>query len=314
MKTLQKRKIRAVVLALAAAAALAGLASVHACRVSQFGLSGDLVSLAISPAAPVMAGGTQLQLNAAGVYSDGSTDDMTGFVTWHSSDPTASVSSSGIVTAAQVDAQLTCTITATGPGGLSGSVTLTIQNAQLTGLAVSPASAALDGGLVTQLTATGTFTGGGETFIQDLSSTATWSTSNNAVATVDAGKVTGVSGGTAAITASWENILSNQAEITVSGVSLVSLDMYSSRDEVPRMWAVYFTATGTFDDGSTRDLTQSATWSSSDTEVVRIGPYNANVSAQIVVTQHIAGTAIITAKLGTFTASKTLVVSLTAPY
>jgi hypothetical protein len=311
MKTRQYKTIRLILFALAATTALAVLV---ACRVSQFGLSGDLVALGITPSSPVMAGGTQLQLEAAGVYSDGSTDDMTNAVTWLSSDPTVSVSSSGIVTANQVNEQHTCTITATGPGGLSGSVTLTIKNAQLTDLAISPVSVTLNGGLVTQLTATGTFTTGGETFTQDITPTVTWSTSNDAVATVDAGKVTGVSGGTAAITASWGGLTSNESDITVSGVSLVSLDIEPKDHVAPRMVGVAYTVTGSFSDGSSKDLTQAATWSSSDTVVARIGPYNAYAPGMIIVTLHIAGTTTISAKIGNMTASTSLIVSLTAPY
>ncbi len=313
MKAPQKRKVRTIVLTLAATAVFAGLASVNACRVSQFGFD-NLVSIQITPPAPVMAGGTQLQLRATGVYSDGSTQDMTTFVNWTSSDTMVAVSASGVATAAQVAGPDTCTITATEPGGLSGSAALTVKNAQLTAIAVSPAIADVDGGITTALTAMGTFTNGGETFTQDITSMATWSTSNDVCATVDSGTVTGVGGGTAAITASWGNITSNEAIINVSGRALVSLDVNPKDDVVPRMVGVFFTATGTFNDGSVEDLTQSVIWSSSDTTVAKIGSYNVNGQGMTVITQHIAGTATITAKLGNTAASATLIVSLTAPY
>ncbi len=313
MKTTQRKKIRTIVLLLATMAVVAGLASLNACRVSPFGFD-NLASIRITPADPMMAGGTQLQLRATGVYSDGSTQDMTTLVNWTASDPLVTVSASGVATAAQVAVPDTCTITATEPGGMSGSASLTVKNAQLTAIAVSPTSADIDGGITTALTAMGTFTSGGETFTQDITSMATWSTSNDFSATVDAGTVAGVGGGTAAITASWGNITSNEAIINVSGRALVSLDVNPKDDVVPRMVGVFFTATGTFNDGSVEDLTQSVTWSSSDTTVAKIGRYNPNAPGMTVITQHIAGTAAITAKLGNTTASATLIVSLTAPY
>ena len=313
MKTAQKGKIRTIVLMFAAIAVLVGLASLNACRVSPFGFD-NLVSIQLTPADPVMAGGTQLQLRATGVYSDGSTQDMTTFVNWTASDTVVTVSASGVATAAQVAAPDTCTITATEPGGVSGSASLTVKNAQLTAIAVSPTSADIDGGITTALTSMGTFVSGGETFLQDITSMATWSTSNDAVATVDLGTVSGISGGTAAITASWGNITSNETIINVSGRALVSLDIDPKDDVVPRMVGVYFTATGTFNDGSVEDLTQLVTWSSSDTTVAKIGKYNVNAPGMTVITQHIAGTATITAKMGNTTASTALIVSLTAPY
>lgn len=313
MKTPQKGKVRAIVLTLAATAVLAGLASVNACRVSQFGFV-KLDSITVTPANPVMAGGTNLQLKATGVYSDASTQDMTTLVNWAVSDSMVTVSASGVATAAQVAAPATCTITASGPGGISGSAFLTVKNAQLTAIAVSPASADIDGGTTTALTAMGTFANGSDTFLQDITSMATWSTSNDAIATVDAGTVTGVGGGTVAITASWGNIASNEAKITVSGKSLVSLDITPKDDIVQRMVGVFFTATGTFNDGSVEDLTQSVTWSTSDATIATIGSYNAYVPGMTVITHHLIGTATITAKLGNTTASTTLTTSATAPY
>jgi trimeric autotransporter adhesin len=312
MKILKKENIHAIVLSLAAMAVFALLASINACRASQFGFI-KLDHLTITPADPVMAGGTQLQLSAIGVYSDGTTEDMTTSVNWTASDSMVTVSASGVATTAQVTSPETCIITATEPGGMSGSASLAVKNAQLTSIEVSPLSADIDGGTVVNLAATGTFVSSGETFTQDISSMATWSTSNDACATVDSGTVTGISGGTAGIMASWGNITSNEADITVSGISLVSLDINPKDKEVPCMWNTYFTATGRFSDGSVKDLTQSVTWSSSDTTVAVIKSY-CEYGMIVNTPQRIAGSATISAKLGNMTASTSLIVSLTAPY
>ncbi len=314
MKAPQKEKVRAIVLTFAVTAVFACLVLVNACRVSQFGFN-KITSIAVTPANQIMAGGTQLQFQATGIYSDATTtEDMTTLVRWTASDPSVSVSSSGLVTAAQVTGAVTCTITATEPGGVSGSVSVTIQNAQLTSIAVSPASSDIDGGNITSLTAMGTFASGGETFLQDITSMATWSTSDTTVATVDAGTVTGIDGGIAVITATWGGILSNAAQINVSGKSLVSLDINPKDFVVPRMTGVFFTAIGTFNDGSVKDLTRVATWSTSDITIARIGSYSVNGQGMTVITQHTPGTATITAKLGNMTVSTSLIVSLTAPY
>src|SRR5437868_6221279 len=69
----------------------------------------DLVVL--SPANPVIVYPPWLQLTASGVYSDGSTQDLTASVTWTSAAPaTAAISSSGLATSIDPG---TSTITAT---------------------------------------------------------------------------------------------------------------------------------------------------------------------------------------------------------
>jgi hypothetical protein len=314
MKTLQKGRFRAMVLVFASISLLGSLVSVNACRMSQFGFTG-LSGLVVTPGNPVMAGGTQLQLTATGVYSTSSiTEDLTMFSTWVASDPTVTVSASGVVTAPEVAAPITCVITATEPGGKSGSVLLTIKNAQLTSIDVSPPSADIDGGTAADLTATGTFISSSETFTQDISSTATWTTSDEAVATVDSGKVVGVSGGTATITASWENIVSNEAAISVSGRRLLSLDINPKDITIQRMAAAFYTATGLFDDGSTKDLTRAVTWTSSDTLTARIGSYSETGGGMTIITIHVPGTVTITATLGSISATTTLTASELAPY
>jgi hypothetical protein len=313
MKSDKKERIRSIFFILVAVVICAGLVSVNACRVSQFGFD-NLVFIQITPAAPVMAGGTQMQLRASGVYSDGSTQEMTSLVDWATSDPLVDVSASGVVTAPPVTTPETCIITATGPGGVSGSASLTVKDAQLTAIAVSPTSASLDGGTAADLTAIGTYFSSGETFTQDISSMATWSTSDESVATVDAGKVIGVTGGTAAITASSGSIVSNEAAISVSGRRLLSLDINPKDITIQRMAAAFYTATGLFDDGSTKDLTQAVTWNSSDTTIAYIGPYNIYQQGLTIITVHVPGTVTITATLGSISATTTLTASATAPY
>jgi YVTN family beta-propeller protein len=83
----------------------------------------------------------------------------------------------------------------------------------LTGIAVSPAHPFLAAGSSTQLTATGTYSDGSA---KDISGTATWSSSNPAVAAVSAsGLVTAVAPGTTTITAALAG-LSATASVTVT--------------------------------------------------------------------------------------------------
>jgi hypothetical protein len=84
----------------------------------------SLSSIAVTPANPTVGTGSMQQFAATGTYADGSTQDLTGQVTWGSSNASvATINGAGLATA--LDAGMT-TITAT-LGGVSGNTTLTAQ-------------------------------------------------------------------------------------------------------------------------------------------------------------------------------------------
>jgi hypothetical protein len=83
-----------------------------------------LSSIVVTPPSPSITVGNQQQFIATGVYSDSSTADLTGSVTWSSSDATiATINSSGFATA--VGAGTAGITAASGP--LTGSASLTVQ-------------------------------------------------------------------------------------------------------------------------------------------------------------------------------------------
>ena len=141
-----------------------------------------LVSIEVSPAAPSIANGLTQQFTATGRYTDNSTQDLTTQVTWSSSDAAvATVSnaagSNGLATTAGVGST---TVSATS-GDVSGDTTLTVTDATLVSIEVSPATPSIANGLTQQFTATGRYT---DNSTQDLTTQVTWASSNAAVATV----------------------------------------------------------------------------------------------------------------------------------
>ncbi len=100
----------------------------------------------------------------------------------------------------------------------------------------------------------------------DITASATWASSNTAVATVGGGIATGVSAGTASITASQDGLMSNAALLTVTPPPvLLSISMSPTSATIGAGATQAFTATGHYDDSSTPDITAQATWASSDT-------------------------------------------------
>lgn len=158
-----------------------------------------LQSITVSGNPTSVAAGLTAQFKAVGTYSDSSTSDISGAVTWTSGSPSvATINASGLATS---KAQGTAMITATS-GAVTGSTTLTVNPAQLLSIAVTSATVQL--GSAMQIKATGTFT---DQSTQDLSSGVTWSSTNGFVASVSAsGVVTPMGAGSSAVTASQGNV------------------------------------------------------------------------------------------------------------
>jgi hypothetical protein len=86
--------------------------------------SASLASITILPANPTMPLGSSQQLAATGLYTDGSTHDITQSVTWNVDNPAiANVSGAGVANAQQIGT----TGVASNLGDIVGSVTLTVQ-------------------------------------------------------------------------------------------------------------------------------------------------------------------------------------------
>lgn len=170
-----------------------------------FFVNPTLTTLTIGPTTPTIQQAATLQMAATGTYNDGSTQTLTGTVLWSTSDPTiATISSTGLITGV---APGTATITAQS-GTISGSTTVTVSLANITSIALSPTNSSTAQGDTLQFTATAT-TADGQT--QDITSSASWNSSNTTAGTIDStGLFTAGTGLTAnqttTITATEDNI------------------------------------------------------------------------------------------------------------
>jgi len=228
-----------------------------------------IASIAVSPnPGSVQVGGT-LQFGALATLTDGSTQDISATATWNSSNTVvATIDSSGL---ADGLAQGTSNITAAA-AGLNGTVTspasvLTV-TAVLVSIDVEPTSPSVPLGETQQFTATGNYNDGSSA---DLTTAATWASSKTNVATIDAaGLATTHAKGNTNITATLGAVVSNTAVLTVTNPVLQSIAVTPPNPSISVGDTEQFTATGTYSDGSTKDLTGSASWSSSNTAVATI--------------------------------------------
>ncbi len=186
-----------------------------------FFVNPTLTSITVAPTSASLIVGQTRQLSATGNYSaDGSTKDLTGSVTWTTSDSTvATVSNGGLVTAAATlsNPPGTATITATS-GTLSGTSTITVNTGPLTSITISTTTPNPAAGTTVVFTALGTYSGSSQQ--QDVTNLVTWSSSNTAViSTISGGSgavlSTATSGSTTNVTASLSGVTSNLLTITV---------------------------------------------------------------------------------------------------
>ncbi|MEQ3697440.1 MAG: Ig-like domain-containing protein [Pseudomonadales bacterium] len=239
-----------------------------------------------APSQPAYVG-ADLQYVAKAFYDDGTEKDVSGQVTWSSSEANvANISnakgSHGLAHLIQAGSS---TITAT-LNGFSDTSIVTVQAVPVSSITVKPTSASVRESKDVRFTVTATFQDG---TTRDVSSTAGWKSSDTVIATVKDGLVHGVSAGQADITATFKGQRST-VPVTVTAAQLSTLVITAANSSFDIGDSTQLTATGTLENGATVDDSASAHWSSSDHAIV-------SVSATGKATGHAAGTVTITASL-----------------
>jgi 6-phosphogluconolactonase (cycloisomerase 2 family)/uncharacterized protein YjdB len=272
-----------------------------------------LLSIGVTPVNPATSVGLTTQFTAMGVYSDNTTQNLTAVVTWSSSDATlASISNAsgfdGLATALSIGS---VTVTAT-LGSVSGSTSLTVTSVALVSISVTPANPNIANGTTQQLVATGTYT---DNSTLNLTSSVAWTSSTTSMVTVSNaagsnGVATGAALGSATISAAFGNV-SGSTTLTVTAATLVSIAVTPANPSAAVGLNTQLTATGTYTDNSTRNMTSGVVWSSSDPTVVTVsnnsgaGAHGTNGLA----TALQQGSVTIVAMRGTVSGSTTLAVT-----
>ncbi|MBK7864135.1 MAG: Ig-like domain-containing protein [Archangiaceae bacterium] len=207
--------------------------------------------------------GTSRPLTAVGTYSDGTSRDVTADVSWSSSEPGIIAISGDTARAMSMGASRV----AMSVGDVSGSVMISTSAALLTGLTAAVQPATLPRGAVGQLQAVGTFTDG----VTRTVATAQWSSSDEQVARVETQGVVAVAPGVARLTVSAQGFTA-AADVTVTAAQLVTLELSPRQADLAAGESLRFTLSGTFTDGTQRDLSAAAQWSSSLPSVLLADP------------------------------------------
>lgn len=188
-------------------------------------------------------------------------------------------------------------VATTGGGGSTTSSPPTLDS-----IAVTPGNASVAAGLTQQFKATGTNSDGTSS---DITNSVTWTSGTASVATIDAsGLAASKTQGTSVITATSGSISGSQT-LTVNPPALVSMNVTATTVQLGT--TAQITATGTYTDQSTQDLTDAATWSATN-------GYVASVNSSGVVTSVGAGDTAVTATQGSVQGSAQVTVLASPRY
>jgi hypothetical protein len=268
----------------------------------------ELSAIEIDPPIASIPTGLTENYTATGIFSDKSQHDLTTQVTWNSSDPGVAIIEPDGTVSAIADGS---TIITASSETVSATATLEVYTAALESIALVPTATSIALGNDQQFTATGTYS---DSSAADITGEALWKSSDTNVATLSndsgsEGLAATHNTGTTDITASLESVTSPVSTLTVTSATLESIAVTPPMPSVIEGASVGFTATGTYSDGSTADITASVIWSSSDTGIAAIS--NASGS-EGVATSVAPGTTLITAVSGNISAETTLTVTQNA--
>jgi hypothetical protein len=230
------------------------------------------VLILVSPTNSSIANGTTQQYTAIGFFANTTIQNITNSVHWSSSNTsTATISNaSGAHGLATGVAAGNSTISAT-LDGVSGSTALTVTNATLTSITVTPTNLSVPNISTQQYTAVGIFS---DNSSRDLTSLVTWNSSNPTAATISnaqgqKGVATTKNVGATTISATF-GAVSGTTPLNVTAAVLTTISVTPTNPSISIDTLQQFEATGIYSDNSVKDLTNLVSWSTQSTLVAII--------------------------------------------
>ncbi len=174
-----------------------------------------------------------LQVNVYAHYSDDSKKDITDTLIWRSSDESLATAENGFINAKNEVGDVSISyqtqeLLSSGDPVNHMTFILSIYETPLKTITLSKDSLSLSVGSSSNVQANGIFEDGS---VVDITNDCIWSSSNSEISSVDNGLVSGVSEGSATITASDSNITSNILSVEVSKIYYESLEISSDTTE-----------------------------------------------------------------------------------
>lgn len=254
-----------------------------------------LVGITVSQSVVSGGIGASATITAQAIYSPSRSANVTNSATWTSSNPAVATVSNGVISYVAAG---TATVTAT-YGPFSQNISVTVAAKTLLSIAVTPTNSSMAVNATKDYTATATYS---DASTQDVTLSVTWVSTNTGFATISntaptRGRATGVAAGTTSIQATL-GAITGSTNLTITTATLTSLAITPYDALVSTGSNTQLTATGTFSDASTANITNQVTWTSSNTAAATIS--NATGSRGLTTAGSFTGyrTTTITATLG----------------
>ncbi len=234
-------------------AALAALTSLAACDGHR-----DPVSLTITPDSSSVPAGVFSQISASVTYADGTVRDVTNEAAWTSGD------------GAILDARGRGKLLGVSPGhttvsarweGATSSAEVDVTEGVLARINAFPTTVSLPIGVVQQLSVTATYS---DLVRRDVTAQASWTSANPAlVRVVSPGKIEGLAVGATSVTVALAEF-SVVVPVTVTSARLTGLSLTPEDATAAKGTTTQLRAMASYSDGTQLDVSEQATWSSSN--------------------------------------------------
>jgi trimeric autotransporter adhesin len=240
----------------------------------------QLVSLLVTVDRPVVAARTDAVCTAMGFFTDGTHADLSSLAKWNSTQPgVVSVSNSPGNVGALVPLSPGTAQIGASYQQLTGVTSITVTDATLSALCISPLLPWVSSTTSAALDATGLFSDG---TAQPMTGSVQWTVDDPSLAFFlpsVPGEVQGFSEGTTVVEAQ-TSALGAQAPLLVSPAPLATLEVSPLLpDAIGIGGASAFSAWGTFSDQGVLELTAQASWSATNPEVLAVAPSSGEASA-----------------------------------
>ncbi len=227
--------------------------------------------ITLQPAELDLLVGEVRRFTATATFNDASSRDVTAEATWSSANPAVVATSPDDPGRVEALAVGSTRVTAT-LDGLAGVADVNVAAPDVERVEVRPSTATIPVGLAQPFTAVAFFGDGSE---RDVTAEATWAVDDDGVARISnapgtRGQATALAVGEAGVTATFGDVESAPATLTVEAAELIALVVTPAEPRVVVGDTLQLTATGTFSDDRAADLTTMAQWESLDTQVATV--------------------------------------------
>lgn len=230
----------------------------------------QLKTITVSPSTAALSIGNTQQFTAKGIYSDGTTADLTSKAAWSVTNPAL-----GKITASGLFSGMGAGITTVNASqnGITGTAAANIKIAAtskiITAIQISPASANIPVGGTQQFSAIATYS---DASTENVTSTVTWTSTNPGVVTISAsGLAKGIAPGSGAVKASIGTV-SGSVSLTITPKVPTAIKVMPSTASIAAGSTQQFSATASYSDGSTANVTNVVAWTSGNASVATINP------------------------------------------